>query len=506
MFRLLRYLLLTAAVLVAVVAAAALFVLQDPNRFKPQLENLIARATGVPVTIGGELGWRLWPPVSITAADVRADHQGQRWQLGRLALELDALAVLRDPAEWQVESLTVEDTSMTDQGAMLTIRRARLSNLAPNRAAPFTAELDYAAPDREPLPVSVDGHIAMNPETLALTLTRTHIDTPYAAGTCSVEATPVADPAPAPPATDEDLIPVDVFRAWSWAGECLLDWAELDGQRFEQLAVDFQNAAGASAVLARAPRFFGGEAVADVAIDARREPVRWTVTPTLTGVNSRDLMSWLDQRLNWVATLAYGGTLQFEGNTAAELAASASGETQFDGGDGRIDIAEVRRQVRSLAAMWGDAERIDRWPEVWNYQRLVGTWRIDGHRHVLEAALDNLTLLAEGNYQPLTDELDMLLTLEFGNDPALPTFDLNPLLYDLPIPVRCRGELAEPRCRVDPDAAQRVVAAALSGENSELRGTLERKIEEDVPEQYRDAARSLLDLLGGGRKPERQPN
>ncbi|HEX7037595.1 MAG TPA: AsmA family protein [Pseudomonadales bacterium] len=506
MLRLLRYLLITAAVLAAAAAGAALFLLQDPNRFKPQLEALIADGTGVPVTIGGDLGWRLWPPVSITAAGVTADYEGQRWQVGRLAVELDALAVLRDPADWRVESLTVEDTTMTDQGAVLTVQRARLSDLAPNRAAPLTAELSYAPAGGEPLPVTLDGRLAIDPDTLALALEETRFETPQAVGTCNLEATPAANPKPAPPATEADLIPVDVFRAWSWVGDCLLDWVELDGERFEQVALDLRNDAGDSALLARLPRFFGGEAVADVAIDAREEPVRWTVTPTLTGVNSRELMAWLDQPLDWIATLAYGGTLRFEGNNAAELAASVSGETHFDGGDGRIDIAEVRRQVLALAAMFNETERIERWPEVWDYRRLEGTWRIDGHRHVLDAALDNLKLVAEGDYRPLEDELDMLLTLEFGNDPALPVFDLNPLLYDLPIPVRCRGTLAEPECRVDPDAAQRIVASAMSGENSKLRSTLERKIEEDVPEEYRDAARSLLDLLGSGRRTERQPH
>lgn len=498
--KLLRILLIGLVVVVVVLGAAAAFLLQDPNRFKPRLEALIAEQTGVPVTIGGDLGWRLWPPVSLSAADVRAEPEGQRWQLGRLTLRLDAIAALRDPEQWRVESLTVRDAVLEQEGSVLTVSEARLSELTPNRPAPLAAELSYAAEGGEPVPVSVRGAVTLNPDTLGVTLADAHVITPAAEGVCDVEALPVADPVPGPEPREDDLIPVALFRAWSWSGECLLDRVQVDDRRFANVHVELDNAAGESKVLVRAPEFFGGEAVADIAVDAASTPVRWTVTPTLTEVDSQALMAWLDQRLDWVASLAYGGTLRFEGNTTEALVASMSGATAFDGGQGRIDISTIRNQALALATMLNEGERVQRWPEMWDYQRLVGEWRIDGRRHELEAALDNLGLSAEGVYDPLSDELDMLLTLVFTDDPALPVFELNPLLYDLPIPVRCRGTLAEPSCRVDQQVAQRIVAEALSGENSALRGTLERKIEEDVPEEYRDAARSLLDVLSGSRR------
>ena len=496
MLKFLRILLIAAAVLVIAFGATASYLLQDPNRFKPQLETLIEDQSGVPLTIGGDLGWRLWPPVSITAEDLSADYEGQAWQVGRLTLDLDAIAAARDPGHWRVQSLTVNDVTMHQEGSVLTVKQARLSELTPNRPAPVTAELVYAAEGRQPLPVTLDGEVSVDPETLDLMLRNTRFTTTDAEGTCTLAAKPVADPSPGPAATEQDLIPVDLFRAWSWNGECRLDWVRLDDRQFEDVAVDLSNDAGNSAVIARAPRFFGGEAVADIAIDARRAPVRWTVTPTLTGVNSKELLEWLDQRLNWLASLAYGGTLTFEGNTTDELLASMSGETRFDGGQGSLHIGAIRDQLLSLASMFNEGERIAAWPEMWDYQRFVGNWRINRQHHQLNAALDNLSLAAEGDYRPASDEMDVLLTLVFGNDPSLPVFDVNPLLYDLPIPVRCRGALAEPTCRVDQKVAQGIVAEALGSENSELRSKLEQKIDEDVPEEYRDAARSLLDALG----------
>jgi hypothetical protein len=500
MLKFLRFLLIAVVLVVIAAGAAAAYLLQDPNRFKPEIEALIEAQSGVPLTIGGALGWRLWPPVSITAEDLRADYEGQAWQIGRLTLDLDAFAAMRDLEHWRVESLTVDDVTMHQEGSVLTVKQARLRELMPNRPAPVHAELTYAAEGQEPLPVILDGEVSVDPATLDLSLANTRIETTDAEGTCTLDLAPVANPAPGPAATEEDLIPVDLLRGFSWNGECQLDWVRIDDRRFENVAVNLDNEAGNSAILARIPQFFGGEAVADIAIDARRTPVRWTVTPTLTEVDSKELMEWLDQRLNWIADLAYGGTLTFEGNTADELIASMSGETRFDGGTGRIDIARIRSQLLALARMFNEGERIEGWPEMWDYQRFVGNWRIDRQHHQLNAALDNLSLQGEGDYRPAADEMDMLLTLEFGKDPSLPVFDLNPLLYDLPIPVRCRGSLADPSCRVDQKVAQQIVLQALGSEDSELRSKLERKIDEDVPEEYRDAARSLLDALGGSRK------
>jgi hypothetical protein len=97
--------------------------------------------------------------------------------------------------------------------------------------------------------------------------------------------------------------------------------------------------------------------------------------------------------------------------------------------------------------------------------------------------------------------------LTFKTLPEGRMFEVNPLMMDLPIPVRCRGALENPKCRVDDKAAQRLLATVLtSEEGSAMREKLDQKIEEEVPEEYRDSARSLLDLLGGALQRNAQEN
>jgi hypothetical protein len=499
MQRMLRIVLVAAVVLGGATAAAAYFVLHDTDRLKPALEFLIEDRTGVPLRIGGDIAWRLWPPVSLQAADLRADHQGQAWHVGALSLDLDLRSVLADPRQWRVQSLTVNDVRVLEDGNRLTIDQATVADLEARRAAPFSARLAYLPAAGEEIPLSLDGVLQIDPDTLELALQQTRIETPDASGVCDAEVRALAEAPAAPPATAGDLIPIAVFRAYQWAGQCRFDHLVLNEHRFEAVTIELSNAEASGTNRIYAPEFFGGDARFELHIEAGSEPVRWHVTPTLTGVDSQALLDWFDQPLRWAAPLIFSGELHFEGNDRTALLRSLSGRSRFDGGQGVIDIAEIRARLLELAAMLDERERIARWPEVWAYQRLTGDWRVDQQSHVMDLTLDNLQLRAEGDYDADADHLDMAVELVFGQDPALPVFELNPLLYDLPIPLRCRGAIAEPDCRLDGDAARRIVARALAGgENNAMRATLEQKIDEQVPEQYRDAARALLEMLSGG--------
>ncbi len=270
----------------------------------------------------------------------------------------------------------------------------------------------------------------------------------------------------------------------------------MEGQRFEQVVLELSNKGGNSNTTLSIPEFFGGSATARVDINAERDQVAWRIAPDLQEVDSQALMAWLDQRLTWVAPLAYGGAITMTGNTESELMRSISGSTEFDGGKGSIDVTRIKQPLLALATLLREDEHIRKWPEIWEYERFIGEWDIKGTQHTLDLALDNLTAAINGVYDPVTDALDMQLDIVFEDNPDMHSFDVNPLLVGLPLPLRCTGTLEEPKCAVDAAAAQRIVASALTSEKgSELRNKIEEKIDEQVPEEYRDAAKNLLDIF-----------
>ncbi len=495
--RILLRILGTLVALLLAVVVAAWWALSDPNQLKPQLTTLIEDATGVPVRIDGDLAWRLFPPLTLRAEGLSADHEDTRYELERLALDLDLRSVIanQDLEQWQVRTLTLTNLVLTSEGARTEIDELKLTDFAFDQLADFEARLTQHSADGEPLPVAARGKLLYEPTSSEIQLKDTRVETDMASGLCNIDATIGTGSSYQDP--PEALIPVSIWRSYDWVGECLLDDIELDDQTFKNVRAELSNDAGNSTTTLTAPEFFGGTASAKVDIDAQRDPVAWRVEPSLTNVDSQALMRWLDKRLTWAAPLAYGGTITMTGNTTEELVSSMRGQTRFDGGKGKIDVTHIKRPLLALATLLKEDESIRKWPEIWEYERLLGDWTINGTSHELDLALDNLTAAINGDYDPLSDALDMQIDVLFEDNPGMHSFDVNPLLVGIPIPLRCRGTLEAPKCTVDQAAAQRIVASALTApEGSELRGKIDEKIDEHVPEEYRETARGLLDAFG----------
>lgn len=73
----LKIMLTTAGVItVFALAVAALLVAVDPAAYKPQVEATASRTLGMDVSIGGQLGFKLWPGLQLSLEDVHVGHAG----------------------------------------------------------------------------------------------------------------------------------------------------------------------------------------------------------------------------------------------------------------------------------------------------------------------------------------------------------------------------------------------------------------------------------------------
>ncbi|TDJ40618.1 MAG: AsmA family protein [Gammaproteobacteria bacterium] len=311
----------------------------------------------------------------------------------------------------------------------------------------------------------------------------------------------VAAAAVTPPATQapdpEPLLPLEALRGIDWRGTLTIAKLVYNGAHFPDTRIETTNRAGLIEAALSMPSFFGGTATSNITIDARRDEPLWRVTPVLSKVDSEPLMTWLDQKLYWAALLLANGEFEMRGNTERELVNSITGRSRFDGGQGTIDITQLKRAVQVIAQLAGGSERIDAWPERLNYQRLTGDWTVDGQKHTLDIALDNMALSMNGTYDPFADVMDMYIDLTIRDEPELNTFQINSMLMGLAIPLRCKGPSTGPTCRADEAGVKNLIADALTGQaGSEATQRLDEVIEEQVPEEYQDAARELLKGFG----------
>jgi AsmA protein len=694
--------LLIALVVVIVVAGAGLFwLLSDANRFKPQLTELIESNTGLKVAIGGNLSWRLWPPVQLVADDVSADWQANAAKpmlearslrltanlmglIGsdkKLVVEGVAVDGLRahlvqtgehanwmPPGEagvvkpvpipppreagattpWQVNSIAIDDAvidySVDGKATGIDVDALYVSDLAPGKAFPLRAKLTVDnAGEKTPLTIEANvevdnavahwqvrdldvsgqygaaklpfslhanaaldtdagkldvsdgrmkladvsgtfditakdlagtahfsGHLNLPTQPLdsiatlldtqitepiglttafdateqrvdlsGLTLhygdavvtgkfgamlePRTHLkfdlhaneftipeDHPQTAMVGAGSFMGVAFGAPTAtvdPSLDEPILPLELVRTTDWNGTAAVDKLHYRDAVFDNAKITTKNSAGNITATIDLPRFFKGSATTQLAVDAHTSTPQWHVTPKLDNVDSTALLAALDEKYDWVALFLANGDVTMHGNTPRELITSMTGKSSFNGGKGTLDIAEIKNAALAVANLLGGSELVAAWPDRLQYQRFTGTWNVDGAQQLFDVALDNLTLKAKGTVDPLTDMMDLTATVTVNNDPKYPTFKVGKALMGLPLPIRCHGPLDDPKCGADPEATKKLLQQALTGNNPEMKERLDSVIDEKVPEQYRDTARSLLDLLKQGAKtqPETQP-
>jgi AsmA protein len=693
-----RKLLIALLVIVVVLGAGLFWLLSDANRFKPQLTELIETNTGLKVAIGGNLGWRLWPPVQLVAenvsADWRADAAEPMLQARSLRLTANLMGLIggerklivqgvavdglhahlvqngdvanwMPPGEagvvkpvpipppreagattpWQVDSIAIDDAvidyTVDGQATGIDIDALYLSDIAPGKAFPLRAKLavdnagekiglaidaklqvddaiaqwqitdldisgaygasqlpfqlqadaaldtsagtlqvndgrlrvadvagkfDVAATELLGEP-SYSGHLDLPTQrldsiaalfdttftepvgvTTAFKATDQRIDlsgltlhyggsvvtgklgaqlaartkvkfdlhaneftipaaqTTAMLGGGSFAAIAFAAPAvPVDPSLDEPILPLELVRSTDWNGTIGVDKLHYKDAVFDDATITSKNAAGNITATVDLPHFFKGSAKSQVAIDARTDTPQWRVTPKLDNVDSTALLAALDEEYDWVALFLAGGDVTMHGNTARQLIASASGTTTFDGGKGVLDIAEIKNAALAVANLLGGSELVATWPDRLQYQRFTGTWNVDGPKQAFDVALDNLTLKAKGIVDPLTDAIDLAATVTVANDPNYSTFKVGKALMGLPLPIRCRGSLDDPKCGADPEGTKKLLAQALSGKNPEMQQRLDNVIDEKVPEEYRDTARSLLDMFKQGAKAQPAP-
>jgi hypothetical protein len=489
-------------VVVVALVVGALYWVQDANRLKPDIEALIADQTQVEVRINGDIAWELWPPLTLVVSDVEARQPDRTVTVGTLELEVDLSAIWQDVNAWRVTSLELTDLALTGQGATTSISRFALSDFRPRQAAPFAVDLVHSPEQGAPTSVAANGLLTYEPASgdapQRLSFTETDIVTDLAEGTCSGDLTERMDvPANLPASGPDDLLPVALLLSYNAVVDCKLSALSVGAETFKEGTLALTNVAGQSNVHVEIADFIGGSMIVDADIDATADPVAWTILPEMQDVDSQRLVDLSNQSLLWAAPLALTSSVSLEGNTQAELLDSLRAESEFDGGQGLLDVSKIKQQLSRLALLTDRSEKVAGWPDVLNYDAMVGQLTIDGKQHDLDFSLDNLSIDAIGDIDYLADSVDLLAHVTVHEPPEGGSIDINPLLIDTPIPMRCRGTPAEPKCRLDNDAAKDIVAQALQrGSTSGLREKLEEKIEEEVPEEYKETAKDILDLIG----------
>ena len=498
--------------LLIIAGVALLWLLKDPNQYKDQIEALIEENAGIKINIEGDLSWRLWPPIVLQAADLSFEDEETKYDLNRLSVHANAMALLASEPDLQIQSLELGGLTMSDKRfeSVTEVTTLTLTDFALNKASPLHIEAITGANTAEPTPFEMDALITYRQDDDAVDVTNIQFETAGIVGTCDAVVTQLSrSPTSNHSETPDDLLPLDTFRAQDWDATCNIPSMDAGGLTLANIGITAKNTGGRSNINLNVPDFFDGTAKVDVDINASRHSPRWKVNPDVSGADTQAVMAWLEQNLKWAAPLLFNGEFTMIGNTPNDLISSVSGNAKFDGGTGKIDISIIKESASNLASIASAAgakvlpelqeaiAKVAAWPEELDYSELAGNWKINGSQQTFDFALDNLAINASGTADAITDKLDMRAELTFLEHEILNSFDIPSELRNIPIPARCVGTLEVPDCGLDRSATQKIVGNVLRGQAS---SKIQDAIADKVPEEYKDAANDLLKGLFGRKK------
>lgn len=486
--------------LLGIGVAVLLWALQDANRFKPQLEGLVQDATGMPIKFNGDLSWQLWPPVVLAGEDIVFADDDTDYQVGSVGVRADVMALLRGGG-LVVQELRASDVVLTDKrfGDVTRLTSVQMDNFEPGKPSALRVRGELVSPEGEQAQIALDGQLTFYPDEDRLTLSGADFDYDTYSGTCDAKVSNLSrEPALTYKAGKDDLLPLDSFRAYDWVADCKVPNVQMDDLTITDVAIHSENTNSRSKTTIKVPALLGGQLEADVAIDTRQRTPKWNIKTAADGLQAQEVAKLLSPSLSWVAPLLANGSYQMSGNTPDALLASMQGAMKIDGGKGTIDISKIKSMVLGLAQLAGEGERVQNWQDQLAYEQFNGDWKVNGKTHDLNFTLDNLLITAAGDYDPTSGSLDMRGALQINQHPTLNALDINPDLYGLAIPIRCRGTATEPACSLDRDNAQKVLAQlAANKARGKVSEKLDKALEDKVPEEYRETAREALKGLGG---------
>ena len=101
--------------LLSITAAAVLFLLENPDRFKTQLTLAVESTTGYEVTVGGELSWRYWPPIAINAEQVQLATPGEPpfIKFEQVSIDIDLIPLIAQRRIVDINEITVTGGQVT---------------------------------------------------------------------------------------------------------------------------------------------------------------------------------------------------------------------------------------------------------------------------------------------------------------------------------------------------------------------------------------------------------
>lgn len=495
--------LIVAGLILTAIAGYVYF--SDGERYKADLETYLSETSGYQISIDGDIEWQILPTLGLSAQNIGATDASENISIGKLTLNAQIGNIFAALESWQIHSFVLQDVRVESQGSQMILRKLELNDFRPSEPSPFVLDLAYVAAGLEQSPdeLNLKGQLtftsldsADSGHSARIRFDDTALTSTYASGICSGYVTDNKAPSNAVSA-DDALLPVDSILAFDADFNCDLNKMKAGDYEFENGQLAFSQAAGKSKMSLSLRDFFSGKLQTTAAINVNAAPITWDISFRGEDISSRELLALTASKLNWQAPLSVGGNFKMLGNSEQALAQSVVGSANLDGGQGSINISQIKNALMLINQIAKADKPVEELPDQLQYNNLTAGWTIQGEANTLEFALDNLQAKASGPIQLLNDNLSLSGEAVINTPKSGQQIKLTPILLDTAIPFNCEGKLAEPSCKPNTKALGKMLFQILkNSQQDKVNEKLDEVIEEQVPEQFKEAAKQLLNLFG----------
>lgn len=308
----------------------------------------------------------------------------------------------------------------------------------------------------------------------------------------------------------ESLLPQAVLGGLALEGDVSVDNLVFAGLVFNNPRLQLRGDDGIHRLTAFESGFYEGELNATGQVDATDAVLEWTLSPTISNIQVAPLIEAISQETSPLrGRFDLSGDLTSLGNTRESLTSNLNGQLTARLNDGAILETNISQQMCELVAQLEGEGTLRDWHTDTRFERFDATFQV-GNGLVksddLLITLPGIDVQGEGELDLTSMNFDTHANARLVNT-ADAACDVNPRLAQLPLPVRCEGNLGDERaewCHFDRAAFQTAVVGLLRSEagdrvNEELEerlgdslDKLDERLGEGAGQQLRDGLRSLF--------------
>jgi len=245
--------------------------------------------------------------------------------------------------------------------------------------------------------------------------------------------------------------------------------------------------------------FYGGTLTTTTSLNARQNPPVMTSISSLRNVDVAAMAQALPSARFAQGRLNVESIATLRGHTVNQLLDDLNGTTSFSVTDSAVDISLIKQAFSAMSVLGpaGSSDISREWPDTVRFTTLEGYLTVsDGlDSQQLQATLDNFEISATGGIDMAAREFDYDVVLTVFGEPAPQTIPISSQYQGIGWPVTCNASFdAEPSQYCGPDFGKvRDLFVEIARDSVQRR--VQERLEDAVPEEFQDAARSLLDNL-----------